>query len=179
MVNATARALYPRERTGIHCTGGWVCPRAAWTGAEYVASIGIRSPDPPARSESLYRLSYPSWIRLTENQLTLVHENKTDYLHLENNYNQHARFEIPTAFAIDITVFVHVTPCMFVETSQHFEGIYCFHLQDRRIKHAWKCNVYTEREWPGPQVCAEQEKSAEELIMKMEAARSHVTLVHT
>ena len=30
-----------------------------WTGAENLAPTGIRSPDRPARSESLYRLSYP------------------------------------------------------------------------------------------------------------------------
>jgi hypothetical protein len=29
-----------------------------WTGAENLAPTGIRSPDRPARSESLYRLSY-------------------------------------------------------------------------------------------------------------------------
>ena len=28
MVNFTARPLYPRERPGTHCTGGWVGPRA-------------------------------------------------------------------------------------------------------------------------------------------------------
>ena len=28
VVNATPRPLYPRERTGTHCTGGWVGPRA-------------------------------------------------------------------------------------------------------------------------------------------------------
>jgi len=31
-----------------------------WTGAENLAPTGIRSPDHPARTESLYRLSYPS-----------------------------------------------------------------------------------------------------------------------
>jgi hypothetical protein len=30
-----------------------------WTGAENLAPTGIRSRDPPSRSESLYRLSYP------------------------------------------------------------------------------------------------------------------------
>jgi hypothetical protein len=30
-----------------------------WAGAENLAPIGIRFPDRPARSESLYRLSYP------------------------------------------------------------------------------------------------------------------------
>ena len=33
-------------------------PGPVWTGAENLAPIGIRSPDRPARSESLYRLSY-------------------------------------------------------------------------------------------------------------------------
>ena len=34
-------------------------PGLVWTGAENLAPTGIRSPDRPARSESLYRLSYP------------------------------------------------------------------------------------------------------------------------
>jgi hypothetical protein len=28
VVNATHRPLYPRERPGTHCVGGWVGPRA-------------------------------------------------------------------------------------------------------------------------------------------------------
>ena len=41
---------------------GWA-PGPVWTGAENFASTGIRSPDHPARSESLYRLNYPAhWI---------------------------------------------------------------------------------------------------------------------
>ena len=34
-------------------------PGPFWKGAENLAPNGIRSPDRPARSESLYRLSYP------------------------------------------------------------------------------------------------------------------------
>ena len=37
---------------------GWA-PGPVWIGAENLAPTGIRSPDLPARSESLYRLSYP------------------------------------------------------------------------------------------------------------------------
>ena len=37
---------------------GWASG-PVWTGAENLASTGIRSPDRPARSKSLYRLSYP------------------------------------------------------------------------------------------------------------------------
>jgi hypothetical protein len=31
VVNATPRPLYPRERPGTHCTGGWVSPRLGGT----------------------------------------------------------------------------------------------------------------------------------------------------
>jgi len=37
---------------------GWV-PGQVWTGAENLSPTGIRSLDRPARSQSLYRLSYP------------------------------------------------------------------------------------------------------------------------
>jgi hypothetical protein len=37
---------------------GWD-PGPVWTGVENLAPTGIQSPDRPARSESLYRLSYP------------------------------------------------------------------------------------------------------------------------
>ena len=38
---------------------GWA-PGPVWTGAENIALTGIRAPDRPARSQSLYRLSYPA-----------------------------------------------------------------------------------------------------------------------
>ena len=38
---------------------GWA-PWSVWTGAEILAPTGIRSPDRPARSQSLYRLHYPA-----------------------------------------------------------------------------------------------------------------------
>jgi hypothetical protein len=59
VVNAMPRPLYTRERPCTHCIGvGWG-PGPVWTGAKNLAPIGIRSLDRPARSESLYRLSYP------------------------------------------------------------------------------------------------------------------------
>ena len=39
---------------------GWA-PGPAWTGAESLAPTGIRSPDRPASSQSLYRLSYRAY----------------------------------------------------------------------------------------------------------------------
>jgi len=44
-----------KEPVPIVQEAGWV-----WTGAENLAPTGIRSPDPPARRQSLYQLSYPS-----------------------------------------------------------------------------------------------------------------------
>jgi hypothetical protein len=38
---------------------GWA-PWPVWIGAENLALTGIRSPGRPARSQSLYRLSYPA-----------------------------------------------------------------------------------------------------------------------
>jgi hypothetical protein len=55
---AAPRSFYPRERHGTYCIGGWVGARAGLDGAENLAPTGIRSPDRPARNESLYRLSY-------------------------------------------------------------------------------------------------------------------------
>jgi hypothetical protein len=49
-------AALPPGKTKYHCTG-WA-PGPVWTGAENLVPTGIRSPDRPARSESLYRLRY-------------------------------------------------------------------------------------------------------------------------
>jgi hypothetical protein len=46
-------ALTLGKRPGTHCIEGWVDPRAGLDGC------GIRSPDLPASSDSLYRLNYP------------------------------------------------------------------------------------------------------------------------
>jgi hypothetical protein len=53
-------AFCPREKPGAHRTGRCVGPGAAWTGAENLSITGIRFPDRPARSQSLYRLRYPA-----------------------------------------------------------------------------------------------------------------------
>jgi hypothetical protein len=60
VVSTTPRPLYPQEIPGTHCTGGWVGPRAGLDVCEKSCPTGIRSPDHPARSQSLYRLCYPA-----------------------------------------------------------------------------------------------------------------------
>ena len=53
-----ATLLWYRDPVPIVQNAGWD-QRPVWTGAEKIATTGNRSPDRPARSESLYRLSYP------------------------------------------------------------------------------------------------------------------------
>jgi hypothetical protein len=58
VVNATSLLLCPRERDLVRIAqkAEWA-PGPVWTGAEYLGLIGIRSPDRPARNESLCRLT--------------------------------------------------------------------------------------------------------------------------
>jgi len=59
VVNATPRQFYPRERPGTHCIGGWVGLRTGLDGCGKSRPHWVSIPDHPARSESLYRMSYP------------------------------------------------------------------------------------------------------------------------
>jgi hypothetical protein len=59
----TPAAFYPRETPATHCTGGWVGPRVGLDRcgkSRPPPGFFFRSPDRPARSQSLYRLSYPA-----------------------------------------------------------------------------------------------------------------------
>ena len=56
--HAPGRFTPGKDLVPIVQEAGWA-PGQGWTGAENLAPTGIRSPDRPARSESLYRLSYP------------------------------------------------------------------------------------------------------------------------
>jgi hypothetical protein len=59
VVSITPRPLYPRERPRTHLQeAGWA-QGPVWTCAKILALTRIRSPDRPARSQSLYRVSYP------------------------------------------------------------------------------------------------------------------------
>jgi hypothetical protein len=59
VVRTTLRQLYSRERQDTHCTGGCVGLEVGLDCMESLAPTGIRSPNRLARSELLYRLSYP------------------------------------------------------------------------------------------------------------------------
>jgi len=46
VVKAKPQLLYPRERPGTHCIGGWVAPGPVWKGAEYLALLPPPGLDP-------------------------------------------------------------------------------------------------------------------------------------
>jgi hypothetical protein len=69
VVSTTPRPLYPLERPGTHCTGGWVGPRAVLDLCEKSRPAGIRSLGRPDRSQSLCRLSYPAQIFVTNRNI--------------------------------------------------------------------------------------------------------------
>jgi hypothetical protein len=57
VVNPAPRLLYSKERDPVPVVqeAGWVS-ELVWMGPEKIPSTGVRTPDSPARSESLYRL---------------------------------------------------------------------------------------------------------------------------
>jgi hypothetical protein len=66
VVSFTPRPHFtPGERTpGIHCTGGWVCPRAgldAEARRKILCPCRGSNPSRPVRSQTLYWLSYPGY----------------------------------------------------------------------------------------------------------------------
>jgi len=64
-VSVTPRSLFNPWKNSVPIVqeAGWA-PGPVWTGAKNLAPTGIRSPDRPARSQSLYWLSYPAHLTL-------------------------------------------------------------------------------------------------------------------
>jgi hypothetical protein len=67
-VSVTPRPLFTpgKDLVPIVQKAGWA-PGPVWTSAENLSHTGIWSPNRPARSQSLYRLSYPAHTLLCEN----------------------------------------------------------------------------------------------------------------
>ena len=86
MINATSRSLYPREGRGTRYIG-WA-PGHVWMGAENLAHTGFRSADRPARSESLYRLSYPGPCKQYN-----PGDTKSDHFYSQNTINVSHHFD--------------------------------------------------------------------------------------
>ena len=101
VVKATHRLLYPRERGPLPIVrgAGWG-PRAGLDGCgKSRPPTGIRSPDLPARSESLYQLSYPG-PELLSNwhffifQLLPGRKNHTEYFYVLTHRKQFPKYQV-------------------------------------------------------------------------------------
>jgi hypothetical protein len=106
-VSRPGRSL-PRERPGTHCTGGWVGPKAGLDRCGKSRPTGIRSPDRPARSQSLYRLSYPA-----QNIIVICINNNSV---INNNYGRLQDlillFKIPMRMQKNLLIFInHFSTC--------------------------------------------------------------------
>ena len=67
-VSVTPRPLFTARKDPVLIVqeAEWA-PGPVWTSAENLAPSGVRSPDCPARSQSLYRLRYPAHPKLLSN----------------------------------------------------------------------------------------------------------------
>ena len=82
-----AAALFPgKAPVPILQEVGWV-PGPVWTGAENLAPTGIRSPDQPVRSQSLYQLSYPAYLTECKTAISFIaHFKPLLFLHVDVSY---------------------------------------------------------------------------------------------
>ena len=70
---------------------GWASG-PAWTGAENLAPTGLRSPDRPARRQSLYRLRYPAHCSASELLKFLLSHIKLQNITGQNRYSSEPSF---------------------------------------------------------------------------------------
>jgi len=96
-----------KETVPIVQEAGWA-PGPVWTGAENLASTGIRSPDRPARSQSLYRLTYPAH--------NLKHKGMLKFITLYNCFSLWFMLLVSRNFAYDRAWWCHLgsLPRMYV-----------------------------------------------------------------
>ena len=90
-------ALYPRERPGTHFKGGWVDPKAGLDRCGKSRPHRDSIPDRPARSQSLYRLSYAAHSYLSSAEIKNVWSYSPIRLHsLVLNVGEFSGFIIPS-----------------------------------------------------------------------------------
>ena len=114
--NVTPQPLYPRERDPVPILqeAGWA-PEPVWTGAENLAFTGIRSPVHPARSESLYRLSYPGPLLVIQFTIKMFHIGFIQVLVLQALKSQDVPGQHDSSINIQ-TVYTATTQTDFIRT---------------------------------------------------------------
>jgi hypothetical protein len=92
-VSDTHRPLFTPEKdpAPIVQETGWA-PGLVWTGAENLSPTGIRSPDRPARSQSLYRLGHPAHF-CTRSMLQRINEEIHKFVSFLLFYGLHSMYQ--------------------------------------------------------------------------------------
>ena len=101
-VSVTPRPLFTlgKDPVSIVQEAGWTLG-PVWTGAENLAPTGIRSPDRPARSQTLYRLSYPAHMfRCVVFILYCLCSHQTDVHNALEVFKRHAALPNTTEFIV-------------------------------------------------------------------------------
>ena len=131
-VNATTRPLYPRERPGTRCIGGWVGLRAGLDRCikprPHRDSIpGPSSPQPVAIPTELSQpTNFPSYLAKYECKPNLISFTSKWFWRNLNGLLCHIQT------ALKINVIRDTTACGSAETYRCFEGACCLHLQNRK-----------------------------------------------
>ena len=122
-VSVTPRPLFTpgKEQVPIVQEAGWISG-LVWTGAENLAPTVIRSPDRPARRQSLYRLRYPA--HTTQNILSENFVRHT-FVCFELKFTLGFRENSPFQF----TVIGEVTRCNLVHSYRRFRSTCSLHLR--------------------------------------------------
>jgi hypothetical protein len=81
------RSLPPGKTRYTYCTGGWLGPRVGLDRWKISPPTGIRSPDRPARSQSLYRLSYSTHLLSGRSWIFKLCFRWTSHLKIKKGHN--------------------------------------------------------------------------------------------
>jgi hypothetical protein len=97
---------------------GWA-PGPVWTCAKNLVPTGIRSPDRPARNQSLYRLSYPLIISIV---LNIITHNDMEYLRLKIP----SLFHMPLWHAASLSTEIYLFDSVSLVSGCHRNNKNCF-----------------------------------------------------
>ena len=119
VVNATLRPLYPRERPDTHCIGGWVGPGGRPGRMRKISlPTGIRSPDCPARSVSLYEKMWKNTVQPDRLQMRI--RRMCIVCRIPKVTDTHTEYVILIAFPLQqwqhehasiLRLYIHLLPC--------------------------------------------------------------------
>jgi len=116
-VSVTAQPLFTPGKDPVHIVqeDGWA-PGPVWTDEENLAPTGIRFPDRPARSQSLYRLSFPAHSMYI---YTYVFAHTIGYMFATNDRHQNIKNYLGYVWGMPIPVAVR---CNVWVCSRSFAG---------------------------------------------------------